>query len=452
MFQRLFGQSRPVAADPDAPKAWSATGYTMTALIVAGTLVFGGGFWAFTADLAGAVIAQGELEIDGQRKTVQHPDGGVVQELLVKEGDFVEAGQVLLRLDPTIIAAELEIVETRLDEAISQTARLEAERRGAEKVQLTDEDRARFRDRDSAERALQGQIALFEARLETQMQKKLRLEQRVAQAKAEAAGKRGQIRALERQFEIAESELEDRRSLYKRRLVPRNTVTSLEREVARTEGELNRMRSEAAQAEGQVSELEIQILELDSDYRERATQELRTAATQALELRQQRAKLLNSLKNIDIRAPISGAVLGLQVHTVGGVISSAETLMDIVPSSASLVAKVRIDRQQRDQVRELQPARVMFPGFNQRTTPELSGKIKRIAKDTLTDERLNLSYYPVVVEIPEGEMSRLRSAINVDLSPGMPIQVHLETKPRTAANILLKPFFDGLRDAVANDN
>lgn len=449
MLTSLF-KSRP--KDADAPLEWSALGYSLTALAVAGALVFGGGYWAATADLAGAVIAQGELQIAGQRKTVQHPDGGVVQELLVEEGDQVERGQVLVRLDPTIIAAELEIVETRLDEAIAQTARLEAERIGATEIMLPEADQERFEKRPSAERTLSGQIALFRARLDTQTQKRARLVQRVEQAKAEVDGKKGQIGALERQFDIARSELIDRRSLFERRLVPRNTVTSLEREVARTEGDLNRLKAEAAQAEGQVSEFEIQVLELDSDYRERATQELRAAATQVAELRQQRTKLLNSIDNIEIRAPISGTVLDLQVHTVGGVVSAAEPLMDVVPDSAELVATARIDRAQRDQVRTNQSARVMFPGFNQRTTPELSGKIKSIAKDTLIDERLNIAYYPVVVEIPKEEIDRLRSSISVDLAAGMPIQVNVETQSRTALNYLLKPFFDSLENAVANDN
>lgn len=440
------------AKDPDSPQKWSALGYSLTALLVAGALVFGGGYWAFTANLAGAVIASGELRIKGQRKTVQHPDGGVVRELLVREGDTVEIDQVLMRLDPTVIDAELEIVETRLDEAIAQTARLEAERLAKDAITLPEEDGARFVERKNARRVLEGQTALFQARLDTQMQKRLRLRQRIEQAEAEVDGKRGQIAALERQHDIAEAELIDRRSLFERRLVPRHTVTSLEREVARAEGDLGELKAEAAQAEGQISELEIQILELDSDYRERATQELRSASVQVAELRQQRNKLLKSIDNIDIRAPISGTILGLNVHTVGGVISPAEALMDVVPDGAELEATARIDRAQRDQVREQQPARVMFPGFNQRTTPELKGKIKAIADDTLTDDRLNLAYYPVVIEISETEMQRLRDSLSVDLVPGMPIEVHVETNPRTAASYLLKPFTDNLYRAVTNDN
>lgn len=437
--------------EAEAEADWPAAGFSLAALAVAGLLVLGGGYWAFSATLSGAVIAAGELSIEGERKTVQHLEGGMVEAILVRDGQTVEAGEVLMRLDSTALAAELEIVETRLDEAIAREARLDAERRGAAEITLLPGDLDRYRERDTAARSLLGQTALFEARLETQVQKRNRIEQRIQQTRSEIDGKRGVIDARQRQSTIAVDELKDKRRLFRRRVVPRDVVTRLEREVARIDGELNALKSEAAQAQGQIAELEIQILELASDYRERAALEQREAAADVAELRERRTALQASLDRVEIRSPISGVVLDLSVHTEGGVVSPAETLMQLVPVRSRLVVTAKIDPAQRDQIRLKQPARLLFPGFNQRTTPQLDGAVERIAADALTDPQRGVSYFPIEISVSDAELKRLRESIAVELSPGMPVEVHVRTGERTAASYLLKPLTDNFRRALTED-
>lgn len=441
-----------MSEQPASKILWSGRRYVIATLLTATLLVGGGGYWAVSATLAGAVIASGELRVEGERKTVQHLDGGVVKEILVEEGQAVAAGALLMRLDPTSLAAELGVVEARLDEALAAGARLEAERRGTETMALGPLAEAHFKARGAAaRRSLEGHQALFEARRRTQGQRRERIDQQIQQTRRLIEGRTGQIGALERQRTIAADELASAQKLYARRLTPKSAVARLEREIAEIEGDLNALTAQTAEAEARIAELEVQILEQEADRREQILQEQRDAAARAAELLERRTALRAALDRVEIRAPIAGAVLDLSVNTVGGVVSPAAPLMYLVPTDSGLVAAARIDPARRDQVMIGQPAQVLFPGFNQRTTPQLTGRVAKIGADALSDPNTGAAYFPIEVAIPDPELARLRAAISTELSPGMPVEVHVLTSERSAASYLLKPLTDSFRRALKEE-
>jgi HlyD family secretion protein len=411
---------------------------------VAGLLAFGLGGWAATTELAGAVIAPGSLVVDTNVKKVQHPTGGVVGELRVRDGDHVQAGDVVVRLDDTQTRANLAIITKSLDELAAKQARDEAERDGAKRVLFPADLLARMKDPEVA-RVVQGEQRLFEIRRAAREGQMAQLPERVAQLKEQVQGLADQVGAKKREIELIGQELKGVRELWSKNLIPITRVTALERDAARLEGERGSLVSTIAQTKGKMTETELQILQIDQDLRTEVGKDLAEIRAKTSELVEKKVAAEDQLKRIDIRAPQDGMVHQLAVHTVGGVITpNGEPIMLIVPKADALTVEARIQPQDIDQVRLGQKAVLRFSAFNQRTTPELTGEVSRVSADVSQDAKTGATFYTIRVHVPEAELARLNG---LRLVPGMPVESFIQTGERTAISYLIKPLQDQIAKA-----
>ena len=358
--------------------------------------LFGIGGWAATMELAGAVIAQGSLVVESSVKKVQHLSGGIVKEILVQEGDHVKAGDILVRLDETQTKAADAIVSKNLDDLIAQQARLEAERDGENHVVFpaTITDVARDQNSNVA-RTMLAEQKLFVLRREARDGQKAQLRERISQIKEQIQGYVGQAAAKAHEIELIGKELEGVRELWKTKLIPMTRLTALERDQARLQGERSQLMGTIAEAKGKITETELQIIQVDQDLRSEVGKALAETRAKVSELIERKVAASDQLKRTDIRAPQSGIVKQLAVHTVGGVISPGEQIMLIVPDADALTVEVKIAPHDIDQLYLGQVAGLRFTAFNQRTTPEIEGKMSLISPDITQDQKTGASYYLV---------------------------------------------------------
>jgi HlyD family secretion protein len=406
-------------------------------------LVGGGGSWATMTELAGAVIAPSLLVVDSNVKKVQHPTGGVVSELRVRNGEQVKAGQIVLRLDETQTRANLAIVTKSLDELAARQARDEAERDGDDKVVFPADLLARMKDSD-ATHAVTGEQKLFEIRRSAREGQKAQLNQRIAQLQEQIQGVNDQIVAKKRELELIQQELKGVHELWQKSLVPITRVTALERDAARLEGERGSLVSTVAQAKGKITETDLQIIQVDQDMRTEIGKELADIRGKTAELMEKKVAAEDQLKRVDIRAPQDGVVHELAVHTVGGVIGEGETIMLIVPKDEALMVEVKIAPHDIDQVHLGQKAVLRFSAFNQRTTPELDGEVTRVSADISQDQKTGTSYFTARIGVAEEQIARLNG---LKLVPGMPVETFIQTNPRTVVTYLVKPLHDQITRA-----
>jgi HlyD family secretion protein len=413
-------------------------GVALVALLAGGI-----GGWASTTEISGALIAQGQLVVDSSVKKVQHPTGGVVGELRVRDGDKVKAGDVVVRLDETVTQANLSIVVNSLYELYARQARLEAERDDRDQITFPPALKERAAQPEVA-RVIEGEKKLFELRRAARAGQKAQLAERIAQLKEERQGQDGQIAAKSKEIELITEELKGVNELFKKNLVQRPRVTALERDAARLEGDRGQLIAATAQVKGKISEIELQTIQIDQELRSDVAKELRELQGKIAELAERKVAAEDQLKRIDIRSPQSGMVHQLAVHTVGGVIGPAEQLMLIVPDADSLTAEAKVNPQDIDQVKPGQRAVLRFPAFNQRTTPEIYGTVTRISADITTEQRTGAAYYTLRISLPAEEVKRLG---DVRLIPGMPVEAFVQTGDRTVMSYLVKPLFDQLTRA-----
>lgn len=402
-------------------------------------LVLGFGLWATQTRISGAIVAQGQIEVDRDRQVVQHPDGGVVSEILVTEGARVEAGQVLLRLDGSALQSDLTIVKGQLSELASRSARLTAERDGLQTLTFPADVLALAKTSSEVAAQLDGQSRLFAARNATLAEQRALLAQRIDQITAQSNGILAQSDALIRQLDLIEQELVSQQALLEKGLVPAGAVLALRREQARLEGQIGALQAELARTEGQRTETEIEISGLQTRRREEATTELRQIGPALLELDERRRALADRIARLEIRAPVAGIVLGLQIKTPQSVLRAADPVLYLIPQDRPLVISARLAPIQIDEVTLGQEAELVFPAFAARDTPHLMGRITRIAADALTDPRTGATYYSAELQLSEGERARLGDRA---LVPGMPVEVFLLTGRHTPLAYLVKPFTD----------
>lgn len=413
--------------------------YLLAGVASLGLLVAGVGGLAAMTKLSGAVIAPGRLVVDTNVKKVQHPSGGVIGAIRVREGDPVKAGQLLVRLDATVTEANLAIVSKSLDEFEARQARLEAERDGAEAIGFPE---------GLPSDLMAGETSLFRLRYEVRAGKRAQLKERIAQLGDEISGLGQQKTAKAREMALITDELDGIRKLWKQKLVSIGRVTLLERDAARLEGEHGRLIAAIAQAKGRVSETELQILQIDQDFRSEVAGELRDVEAKIAEYSERKIAAEDQLKRIDIRAPQDGVVHQLTVHTVGGVVQGGETLMLIVPVSDELTVEARIAPQDIDQIAAGQDALLRLSAFNQATTPELAGRLVTVAADLTTDEKTGSGFYSAWVRLPRSEIARLKG---LALTPGMPAEVFFPTQERTILSYLVKPLSDQMERAFREE-
>lgn len=407
------------------------------ALIV---LVGGFGTWSAFAVIAGAVISGGQIEVDQNRQIVQHLDGGVVGSIEVDEGDLVHAGQVLVRLDPTSLTSQLNIAESQLFEIMARRGRLEAERDNVIAIDFDPLLLDRANTDTGIRDLIDGQIRLLEARRETQAREVEQMGKRRVQISDQIAGIVAQADALERQLTLIEEELVGQQELLDRGLAQASRVLALQREEARLAGTLGQLEADKAQSEGRRTEIDIELLKLNAGLREDAISGLRDLQFRELELREQRIALLEQINRLDIVAPVSGAVYGLTVHAPRAVLRPAEPVLFIVPQDRPLVINANVDPVHVDLLFVGQDVTLRLSALDQSRTPELLGELTGISADTFRDEATGVSYYKAEVSLPAQERARLDP--DVELRPGMPVEVFIRTDDRTPIGFLVKPLAD----------
>jgi len=405
-------------------------------------LVMGAGLggWAATAELSGALIAPGSVVVDSNVKKVQHPTGGVVGEVLARDGDVVKTGDVLVRLDDTVTRANLAIVTKNLDGLLARAARLQAEQQGLDEIVFPKSllDRA---DDPDVKNVMASEMKLFNVRTNGRTGQKAQLRERVTQLNQEIAGLAAQQTAKDQEISLIEKELVGVRSLYEQRLVQLSRLTVLERDAARLAGERAQYMASMAQAKGKITETELQIIQIDKDLVSDVSKDLRETNDKIGEFVERKVTAEDQLKRTDIRAPQNGMVLQSTVHTVGGVITAGDAIMMIVPQADALSVEAKVNPQDIDKLAIGQKTLLRLSAFNQRTTPELSGLVTRVSPDVTTDQRTGQSYYTIRISLPPGEVARLGEA---KLIPGMPVEAFIQTGERTMLSYLIKPLSDQL--------
>jgi HlyD family secretion protein len=422
------------------PALQSIQRYMVCGLIMFGVVTFGIGGWAASSQLFGAVIGQGVVVVDSSVKKVQHATGGIVGELRVREGDRINAGDILIRLDETQTLANATIVSKSLDELLARQARLEAERDGADQVSFPRALVDRTKDAKSdIGRAITAEAKLFDLRRQARSGQKAQLKERSAQLQEEIKGYSGQVEAKQKEISFIHQELEGVRGLWQKNLVPITRLTLLERDAARLEGERSQLGGMIAQSKGKIAEIELQTIQIDQDLRSEVGKDLIETRSKLSELAERKTAAVDQLNRIDIRAPQSGRVHELSVHTVGGVIAPGEQIMLIVPDADALAVDVKITPRDIDQVYVGQTATMRFAAFNQKTTPEIEGQVSVLSADITQEQRTGTSYYTARVSLKPEELAKLGAS---KLVPGMPVDVFIKTQGRTALSYLIKPLQD----------
>lgn len=428
---------------------WSAKGYIRFGLVC--VLILGGGMggWAATAQLAGAVIAMGQLRVEANRQVVQHQYGGTVSEILVQNGDSVKEGQVLIKLDPTEDQAQLAAMESQYFEILARIGRLEAVQSDAEKITFDSDLQAEAKKNPEVLRLIEGQQSLFRARRETMAKQMLGLEQRKIQLRQQIGGIEAQVKATNLQIKAIAKELADVRKLYKAGHARADRLYSLEREEARLVGSLGELSQRIAEVNSQIAETEIEQLRMLDTVREEAIAESRELGFRRLELRENRGALKQRLSRTEIRAPRPGTVIDTTIFALGAVVRAAEPIMYIIPTDTGLVIDARLEPTDIDSIQPGQETVLRFPALPTRTTPELFGKVSKIAADVTMDEQSGLQFYRVEVAINEGEVEDKLEGLT--LLAGMPVEAYVQTGSRTPLNYLIKPILDYFASAGAHD-
>ena len=403
--------------------------------------VGGFGGWAATSEITGAVIAEGSMVVESNVKKVQHPSGGIVGEILVKEGAQVEAEQVLMRLDDTLTRASLGVLQSQLDLYVARGARLIAERDGLPAIPVIDASPGSAPTETFAA-ALAGECRLFESRRDGLAGQQAQLHQRITELGEEIRGLAAQQESKTKEIDLIADELSGVEQLYAKNLVSIARLKQLQRDQARLQGERGQLIAEIARSRGKIAETELQILQLEQDFRTEVLKELRETQARIAELQERANAATDELKRTTIRAPQAGIVYQLQVHTIGGVIAKGDTIMQIAPRADPLIVEAKIAPPDIDQVALRAPVRVRINAGNRRTTPDLEGIVTYVSPDLANEPTL----MPAIAQKPQYYLVRVRlseaaiaAAGDLQLVQGMPVEVYIRTQTRTPLNYLMKP-------------
>lgn len=412
-------------------------------LIVGGVFFVGFGGWAALAPLASASMANGVITVDSNRKTIQHYEGGIIREILVRDGDQVRGGEVLVRLDDVEARADHEGLQGQLDALMAREARLVAQRDGLEEVAFPDSLRQRKSNLETA-MILEGQARIF-ADQEASLNAEIAVwRQRSQQYRAQIGALEAQNETLAHQLGLLEEELEVAEQMFERGYERKPRVLALQREISNIQGGTIANDGRIASLNEQISEAELQITSLRENRRKSVSEELRDVQTARAELAQRMEKSAAQVGRKDIVAPQDGVVVNLRHFTPGGVIAPGADVLDLVPKEDKLVAEVRVNPMDIDIVRQGLKANVRLIAFQQRNTPTLTGRLVQLSADAVTDERTGEYYFQARVEVDPDEMSRVPQ---LELYPGMPVEVAIVTGERTFLTYLVQPFRDSFARA-----
>jgi HlyD family type I secretion membrane fusion protein len=434
------------SSDQKSAKAFDRLGgRVLFGAVLAVGLLGGVGSWAVTARLSGAVIATGTVQVDENLKEVQHRDGGIIAEILVRKGDSVAAGATLFRLDDAQSRAELSILQAQIDEAEVRRARLIADRDGLTEIDFPD----RMKPGDAAfADILLGEERLHAGNLANRRNNRQQLEQGIVQIDEEISALDAQKAALLEEYALVEASQKRILDLDAKRLIETARVEEVAREITQLRGRLGELDANIARSRSRISEVRMRILAIDEMARTEAQKELVVVESRIQELSDRITAVEDRLQRTDIKAPIAGRINELSVYTVGGVITPAEVLATIVPESADLNIEVQLPTTAIDQIHLGQVARVRFSAFNHRTTPELLAKVSYISPATSTGSPDMPPFYLGNVELLDGELEKLAG---LELMPGMPVEVYLTTQEQTALAYFVRPLVDQYERALREE-
>jgi HlyD family type I secretion membrane fusion protein len=403
--------------------------------------------WAALAPMDAAAYAEGRISISGQRQSVQHREGGVVGALLVRDGQEVGKNQVLLQLAAAETVAQERALTSQYIGLLAQRARLKAEQFGRDEIEVPAEFATlAHRYREEADRAMELEYAQLRTRAALIAAQRGAIQQRGAQLDREADGYRSQAAAAREQRRLLDEELRGLREVAEKGYVSRNRIRALQRARAELTGQQGSYQATIARSREARSEATLRAVELDRARQDSVAAELREVDLALRDVYPRLTAARDQLDRTAIRAPEAGRVVGLSVFTVGGVVAPGQTLMDIVPRGADLVVEARLSPQDVDDVFVGKEARIRLSGLHERSIPILEGRIIRVSADSFVDERSGQAYFTAEIEIPREQLEVVRGVRGDDfvLHPGMPVEVLIPLRKRTALQYVLEPLFSGL--------
>lgn len=401
------------------------------------------GAWAALAKLDSAVVAPGTVIPESNRKTIAHLEGGIVRQILVREGQHVAEGDVLFRMDSTQPQASADMSHNQLMSALAQEARLVAERDGSTTIAFPNELLAASAGPIAAE-AVTDQTKQFEERRASYNNQVAILEKRVTQYSVELEGLASEKEATERQLKFIEEELRDLRGLLEKQLVPKSRVMSLEREKGRLEGLIGRSVAESSKAHNGISEARLQIDQLKKKFAEDVNNSLLEVRQKISDLRERARVSADVLKRVDILAPRAGVVQNVKANTIGGVVRPGEPLLELIPDGDELVVNAQVSPSDIDVVAPGNDAEVRFSAFHGKVLPILMGRIASLSRDRLTDEMTRQPYFLARVVV---DRNQLPPELRDKITAGMPAEVIIPTGERTMADYLTRPLRNRVRKA-----
>jgi HlyD family type I secretion membrane fusion protein len=397
------------------------------------------GIWAAVAPLDSAAIAPGKVVLNNNRKSIQHLEGGIVNKLMVREGQVVKKGDILIRLDETAAKARYELVRKQFVTLRAAEARLIAERDNKKEVTFPEDLIVKVKSDATVRESLDSQKRLFEAHRGSVEGKISILMQKIEQFKEDIQGLRSQTASANRQIQLLNQEISAVRSLVVNGNAPKSRLLALERQQADLSGQLGEYRSRISRSEQSIGEAKIEIINVKNTFLNQVIQELKETQVNLSDTEERVRANEDMFKRINILAPIGGTVTALKVHTVGGVIKPGDTLMDIVPSDDKLIVEARVLPQDIDVVHAGLKANVRLSAYKSRTVPPIEGVVMMVSPDRFDDPNQGVSYYEARIEVDKKELDELNQMSNVQLYPGMPADTLIVTGSRTLLSYLFEP-------------
>ncbi|WP_024898687.1 MULTISPECIES: HlyD family type I secretion periplasmic adaptor subunit [Brucella] len=413
------------------------------ALLLCAGFGIGLGGVAVYAEINGAVIGSGKVIVQGRTKNVQHRDGGIVGKIFATEGQKVNSGDLLFTLDRTLADANLGIIDSQLDQLLAQEARLLAEQ--ADKPEIDYPDELLSVENERSRLLVDGQTQLREARRMTMESRKAQLVEQVNQYQEKVQALEAQRQAVAENIELLDGQIEDFAHLHSRGLIADSQYLTVRREMVSLIGSKAAIAAEIQESKQAISQTELQKVQIDEDFREGILTELDQKRTEIARLKEERIAAMDRLSRLEIRAPISGYLHELNIHTVGGIVSPGETMVSVIPVDDELIVEARLSPTDVDQVFDEQIARLRFSGLDQRVTPELFANVIDVSPDLMTDKQTGVSYFLARLRINDKDIEKIGAD---KLRPGMPVEVFIQTGARSILSYLVKPIVDQVQHAM----